>query len=69
MVNTNALRAEWIKKGLTQNQVAKSIGISSKTMGNRMKNRVFGTDEAEKLILLLDIENPAAIFFANRVTL
>lgn len=65
MVNTNALRAEWVKKGLTQNQVAKSIGISSKTMSNRMKKKVFGTDEAKKLISLLDIENPAAIFFAN----
>ena len=65
MVDTNALRAEWVKKGLTQNQVAKSIGISSKTMTNRMKSKVFGTDEANDIILLLDIENPADIFPAQ----
>ena len=44
MVNTNALRAEWVKKGMTQSQVAERIGISSKTMSNRMKKKEFGTD-------------------------
>lgn len=68
MVNTNALKAEWVKKGLNQSQVAKSIGISSRTMSHRMKERVFGTDEVERLIVLLDIDNPLPIFFADTVT-
>ncbi len=68
MVNTNALRAEWVKKGMTQSQVAERIGISSKTMSNRMKKKEFGTDEVNKLITLLSIKDPMQIFFADKVT-
>ena len=52
MVNTNLLRAEWVKKGLTQEQVAKELGICSKTLIDRMKKHCFRSNEIEILISL-----------------
>lgn len=68
MLDKNALRAEIARQGLTQKQVATALGISEKTFISRMKNGIFGTDEAEKLIVLLKIKDPMPIFFANTVT-
>lgn len=64
-MNANALRGEFKRNGLTQEQVAKEIGMSPKTLSIKLKKRVFGTDEAEKLIKLLNIKNPNEIFFNN----
>ena len=47
---------------------AKALGISEKTFISRMRRGVFGTDEAEKMIKVLDIKNPIDIFFAAEVT-
>ena len=69
MVDKNALRAAWVKKGLTQTQVAQMIGISDKTLGRKLKNGVFGSDEIERLIVKLDISDPMAIFFPSKVAL
>lgn len=68
MVQTNELKAAMARKGYTQGQVAKSIGISEKTFIDRMKKRVFGSDEIEKMIDLLDIENPLWVFFGRGVS-
>lgn len=65
MLNKNELKAAIARKGLRQSDVAKAIGISEKTFISRVKKGAFGTDEAEKMIRLLDIENPAKIFFAD----
>lgn len=69
MIDTNALKGIITSKGLTQQDVAKHIGIAPKTFYLRMKKGVFGSDEIEVMIKLLAIENPCAIFFANKVTL
>lgn len=68
MIDTNALKGIIVTKGLTQQDVAKEIGISSKTFYAKMKKGVFGSDEMEAMIDLLDIENPGAIFFAPEST-
>lgn len=68
MLDKNALRAEIVRNGLTQKEVAKMIGISEKTFITRMNRGAFGTDEAEVMIRELKIKNPARIFFANEVT-
>ena len=65
MVDRNALRAEIVRNGLTQKDVAKMIGISEKTFISRMNRGAFGTDEAEIMIRELKIKNPAKIFFAK----
>lgn len=68
MIDRAKLRAAWVAKGMKQSEVAKKIGMSDVTFSRKMKSGVFGTDEAEKMLNLLDIQNPAEIFFAKEVT-
>ena len=68
MIDTNALRGAIAAKGLSQQDVAKHIGINPKTFYSKMKKGVFGSDEMDSMIDLLSIENPGAIFFAKKVT-
>ena len=68
MVDTNKLRGIIVAHGYTQQDMAKKLGIAPKTFYEKMKKGVFGTDEASILIQVLDINNPADVFFANRVT-
>lgn len=68
MVDTNALKGIIIAKGKTQQDVANAIGITPKTFYSKMKKGVFGSDEMESMIELLNIENPIDIFFAKEVT-
>lgn len=65
MVDTNRLRGIIAERNTSQRKVASAIGMTEKTFYSKMKTGVFGTDEAEKLIQLLRIENPAEIFFAS----
>lgn len=59
----NELRALIVAKGLTQQEVAHMLGITPRTFYTKMKKGVFGTDEAEKMIDILEIKNPSEIFF------
>ncbi len=68
MVRTDILRGKIAEKGLNLKKVAKSLGMTPKTLSEKMKKGVFDTDEAEKLVELLEIENPGRIFFAPEVT-
>ena len=68
MLNKNALKAEIVRNGLTQKEVAEMIGVSEKTFISRMQRGVFGTDEVAIMINRLGIKNPIDIFFANEVT-
>lgn len=66
MVATDKLRGIIYERGLSQRQVAKAIGMSEKTFYTKMKQGVFGTDEAEKMVKLLSIKNPGEIFLARK---
>ena len=66
MINTNKLKGVIIEQGKTQEEVAKSIGITPKTFYLKMKKVIFGSDEIEKMITLLNIEDPVSIFFATK---
>lgn len=63
----NAARLKGIiaENGLSQREVAKAIGLSEKTFYSKMKKGVFGTDEAEAMIRLLNIKNPSVIFLQS----
>lgn len=63
-MNSSKLRGVIAERGFSQRDVANAIGISEKTFYLKMKKGVFGTDEAEKMIKLLGIENPAEIFLS-----
>lgn len=53
----------------TQKKLAEILGISEKTFSERIKSKRFGTEEIEKLIPVLEINEPMSIFFDGLVTL
>ena len=63
MLNVQALRAEWVKNGLFQKDIAKKLGITEKTLCSRLKRGVLRSNEIEILIRELNISNPMTIFF------
>lgn len=65
MLDVNALRAEIVRNGTTQAEVAEKLGMTAKTFGVKLKNSSFGIDEAYRMIEFLNIEDPAKIFFAT----
>lgn len=65
MVDVQKLRGAIVGAGLTGEEVARLIGITPKTFYQRMKKRVFGSDEIEVMIEVLHIEDPMSIFFAK----
>ncbi|WP_343118135.1 helix-turn-helix domain-containing protein [Romboutsia sp. MSSM.1001216sp_RTP31141st1_F12_RTP31141_220114] len=52
-------------EGYTQKKLAEELGISSKTLSTKLKKGVFGSDEIEKMIIILNIKNPMEIFLKN----
>jgi transposase len=66
MVDTNRLKSVIVLNGKTQEDVAKHLGMSAKTFYTRMKKGVFGSDEMEKMVDYLHIDDPASIFFAKQ---
>lgn len=68
MILTNEIRGRMVAKGFTHAAMAKELGMTDRTFGTKMKKGVFGSDEIEKMIVLLEIEDPNKIFFADVVT-
>ena len=68
MVNVNELKAAMVRKGMTQSEVAKKLNISPRTLSNKLKRGVLGSNEIEKLMVILDINDPVPIFFTHTVT-
>lgn len=65
-MNVAKLRGAIVAKGMTQKEVAQALGISEKTFYLKMKRGAFGTDEAEKMVQLLEIDNPVEIFLCSK---
>ena len=66
MVDTDKLRGIIAQRGLSQRKVAKVLGMTEKTFYTKMKSGVFGTDEAQKMVDYLKIEDPAEVFFGSK---
>lgn len=67
MLNKNALKAEMVRYGYTNEAMAKKLGMSARTFSKRL-NKGFGSDEMDILVEVLHIANPTPIFFAQLVT-
>jgi hypothetical protein len=71
MTNTSLLECRIQKSGLKKSYIAQVLGITLKTLGNKIANRCeFKASEIDKLCKLLGITDPAekeAIFFAAKV--
>lgn len=68
LIDTNELRGIIAKNGLSQSELARKLGMTPKTFYDKMKKGVFSSNEIEKMIVQLGIENPIAIFFVNNAT-
>lgn len=68
MVDIQKLKAAVVAKGMTYGEAAEKIGISRKTWYDRMNAKKFDSDEMYRLIKVLEISDPAAVFFADEVT-
>ena len=66
MIDTNKLRGIMAERNKTQADVAKAIGISTRTFATRMKKGVFGSDEIEVMVDFLDIDQPSSVFFVQK---
>lgn len=66
MLDAKALRAEIARNGMTQGQVAERIGMTATTFSRKVKTNGFGLNEADRIIDLLGIQDPGAIFFAEQ---
>lgn len=68
MLDVRALKAEIVKKGYTQTIFCEKIGMAHSTFVRKMKLKSVTTSEAEKMIEILEIEDPCSIFFAKNLT-
>ena len=68
MVDTLRLKGIIVENDLTQEKVAHVLDMSPQTFYRKMKKGVFGSDEMDKMIDLLHIEDPNSVFFAKKVT-
>lgn len=66
MLDVNLLKSYMVKAGYTQKMLAKQLGISEQTLTRKFKKRVLGTDEALKIVDLLNIDNPQDVFFCHQ---
>lgn len=66
MINVNELKGRIMAKGYTQAQAARLIGIHPDTLSRKLRKGVLGSDEIEKLIEVLEIEDPKGIFFDKK---
>lgn len=65
MIRINKLKARFVEKGYTQQEIAKELGITDVTLSRKLNKGVFNSDEIYKMIVLLEIEDPTEIFFAK----
>lgn len=69
MFDEKRFKATVILSGLTLRQVAASLGIDEATLYRKMNGKSdFYRKEIQKLCEILNIEDPAAIFFAQKIT-
>jgi len=64
-MKANLLKAEIARAGMTQTKLAEEIGMSPQTLSKKIVTGKIGLDEAEKIIRVLRIKDPVAIFLRS----
>jgi len=68
MFNETELRVQMTRRGVTNQEVAKALGIDESTLYRKIKaDGRFTRAEINALIDFLQIEDPRAIFFADEL--
>ena len=65
LLDVRALKAEMVRNDYTQVKMAAELGISPRTLSNKLKTGEFGNKEMEIMIDKLNLKDPMAIFFAK----
>lgn len=65
MILVSRLQGIIAERGMSQRSVARALGMNEATFYRKMRRGVFDSDEICSMIALLQIENPADIFFAH----
>lgn len=69
MFDRNRFLAQMTLKGVTKKELAQYLGINELTLYRKINNDgSFTRAEINKIITFLHIEDPAAIFFADKLT-
>lgn len=67
-MNINKLKAKIVENGLTQEQLARKMGISVQNLNAKLNKRAnLSLNEVISLVKILNITDPVAIFFDNDV--
>jgi len=67
-MNANLLRGKIKEKGYTQTQCAELVGMSANSLSRKLNGeREFTVEEAVRLCRVLEITDPASIFFSDSV--
>lgn len=64
MVKIDKIKGIMAERGYTQKSLAEKMEMSEATLTRRLKDGDFTLAEAESMIEVLNIPNPAEIFFA-----
>ena len=67
MINVVELKAQMVRAGYTQEKLAQALEISPRSLSNKLKKGVFGSDEIDAMIEILGIKEPLSIFFTQTV--
>ncbi|WP_394887492.1 DUF739 domain-containing protein [Clostridium butyricum] len=68
MIMVNELKILIEEKGYSFEEFSKILGISNIAFNSKFNEGIFGSDEIEKMRIVLDIKNPGEIFFNKSVT-
>lgn len=68
MIMINELKKLIKENGYTIKEFAQLLGSSSKTLNIKFNKGILGSDDIEKIIIILEIKNPTEIFFNKGVT-
>ena len=66
-MNSNLLRAALAQRGMTQGKLAKLVGISPNSLSRKLNGkRQFTLGEVEAISRVLELQNPATVFFDRK---
>lgn len=69
MIDVNKLKGKFVEKGYdTQEKQANVIGMSTKTLQNKLKRGVFNSNEIFKMMEILKLDDPTPIFFVKKIS-
>jgi hypothetical protein len=69
MIDVNKLKGKFVEKGYdTQEKQANVIGMSTKTLQNKLKRGVFNSNEIFKIMEILKLDDPTPIFFVKNIS-